>query len=97
LRWLFKWDIVLDSLLHTETNLNEAAAASGLPGVQIFKNQQPISVGVLVRESAECLTELIQPSGYIMNVRRSGRNAHTENQVKLIPFERVCFTTDPKN
>ena len=29
--------------------------ASGLPGVQIFNNQQPISVGVLVRESAECL------------------------------------------
>ena len=68
-----------------------------MPGVQIFKNQQPISVGVLVRESAECLTELMEPSGYITKVSRSGRNAHTENQVKLIPFERVCFTTDPKN
>ena len=34
-----------------------------MPKVQIFKNQQPISVGVLVRESAECLTKSVEVFG----------------------------------
>jgi hypothetical protein len=46
-------DKVSDSLLRNEVKRSAAAAASGLPGAQIFNNQQPISVGVLVRERAE--------------------------------------------